>query len=300
MISNKKKKYQKYDKCWKDIIEDLVEDFLAFFFPDLYPQIDFTRGIDFLEQEYNKLFPDNESEDRKLDKLIKLFLKDGSEQWILIHIEIQGYKDENYSERMFIYFYQIFDKFNKKIIALSIFTDDIKKFHPKSFDYDYHETSLHYKYRTYKIMDQNEEELKKSDNPFAMAILAGYYLIKAKKDLTRKYDFKIRLTRLLFEKGYDKQKIANLLIFIDAVISLPDELKLKYNKEIKSFEKGGKKSMGMKGVVSGISEDAYEKGEIKGEIAMLERLYNEAVIDEKQYQERLMPLKKKLEELASK
>ena len=40
-------------------------------------------------------------------------------QWILVHIEVQGYADKEFPERMFRYFYRIFDKYNEKIVTFS-------------------------------------------------------------------------------------------------------------------------------------------------------------------------------------
>ena len=34
-----------------------------------------------------------------VDKLVKAYLKDGSEQWILVHIEVQGDEDKDFSQR---------------------------------------------------------------------------------------------------------------------------------------------------------------------------------------------------------
>ncbi len=51
---------------------------------------------------------------------------------------------------------------------------------------------MHYEYFSYKILEQKEEELIKSENPFAMAVLAGLYTLNTEgksrsKTETRKY-----------------------------------------------------------------------------------------------------------------
>ena len=69
-----------------------------------------------------------DSEKKQIDKLVQVYLKDGSEKWILIHIEVQGYNDLNFPERMFKYFYyRIYDKYGKKIVALAIFLEYERK-----------------------------------------------------------------------------------------------------------------------------------------------------------------------------
>ena len=40
----------KYDSAWKKVIRQLFEDFLEFFFPDIYHAIDFSKKIEFLEK----------------------------------------------------------------------------------------------------------------------------------------------------------------------------------------------------------------------------------------------------------
>ena len=47
-----------YDIYWKDLISLMIEDFIAFFMPDLHPQIDYSVPPVFLEQELNKLLSD--------------------------------------------------------------------------------------------------------------------------------------------------------------------------------------------------------------------------------------------------
>jgi len=139
------------DELWKGIIEGLTEEFVAFFLPDLYQDIDFSKNYMFIEQELQKLFPESETTRRYNDKLLKVFLKDETEIWILIHIEIQGYNDKNFAERMFEYYYRIHDRYRKPVVALAIFIDDNKKYQPTEYRQNFAGTIVYYKYRSYKI-----------------------------------------------------------------------------------------------------------------------------------------------------
>ena len=78
------------DELWKKIIEDLFEDLKTYFMPDLYNDIDFTRGYDFLDNELSTPFPDAEETKRFPDWLVKVFLKNGEEQWALVHYRSTG------------------------------------------------------------------------------------------------------------------------------------------------------------------------------------------------------------------
>ncbi|GEN87346.1 hypothetical protein [Oceanobacillus sojae] len=35
-----------YDRLWKNLIEELFQEFIQFFTPDLYPEIDFAKEAD--------------------------------------------------------------------------------------------------------------------------------------------------------------------------------------------------------------------------------------------------------------
>ncbi len=39
-----------------------------------------------------------------MDKLVQVTLKDGNEQWILLHIEVQAQSESEFDRRMFAYY----------------------------------------------------------------------------------------------------------------------------------------------------------------------------------------------------
>jgi hypothetical protein len=141
------------DTLWKAILEDIFDDFLTFFYPKANDIFDFTKGFEFLDKELEDLFPREESESiRYVDKLVKVHLKGGQERWILIHVEVQGYKDDTFSERMFTYYYRIKDKYQRDITAWAILSDKNSKFRPSQYNTKYLGTDLSYKFNVYKIL----------------------------------------------------------------------------------------------------------------------------------------------------
>ncbi len=79
-----------YDSPWKEAVEVYFEAFMLFFFPDIHAEIDWSMGYEFLDKELEKIVRDAETGRRHADKLVKVFLPDGKETWLIIHIEIQG------------------------------------------------------------------------------------------------------------------------------------------------------------------------------------------------------------------
>lgn len=45
----------KQDSSWRKILDKLLPEFLAFYFPEIYAAIDFERGIEFLDKELQKI-----------------------------------------------------------------------------------------------------------------------------------------------------------------------------------------------------------------------------------------------------
>jgi hypothetical protein len=253
-----------YDALWKEVIEEFFQEFLHFFAPDVYAAVDFRKGYEFLEQELRTLFPDSKSEKKYTDKLAKLYLKSGEEKWILTHIEVQGSRDLDFSERMFRYFYRVYDKYDRKIFALALFSDESPSYKPAAYKYEFFDTTLTYTYRTYKIVEQNEEELARSKNPFSMAVLAGLYVVKSKKDIDARYQFKINLIRLLLEKEWQREKIEKLFVFIDGLLKLPIEKEKSFEVELNKMVRKEGGSMGLTWDRSNLADMYYSKGKMEG------------------------------------
>ncbi len=148
------------DSLWKGILEDVFDDFLRFFFKDADKLFDMGKGFKFLDKELEELFSEEEKIQSPMlvDKLIQVFTRNESEEFILVHVEVQGYSDKVFAERMFNYYYRILYKYNKKITAISIFTDSNKNYHPQKYEHEFLGTEITYKFNTYKIIDQDEVE----------------------------------------------------------------------------------------------------------------------------------------------
>jgi hypothetical protein len=151
------------DELWKGIIEALFEDFLHFFFSDFIHEVDFTKPFEFLDKELNELIPASESENRRADLLVKVFLKNGTEKWLLIHTEVQGYVDENFEKRMYIYNYRSYDRFDKEIVALAILTDENPDFRPNYYERKTWNTKIRYNFQTFKVLDYEEPYFESFD-----------------------------------------------------------------------------------------------------------------------------------------
>ena len=203
------------DLLWKGIIEELCDDFLLYFYPDDFDTFDIERGIEFLDKELEQLFPTSKEKPRHVDKLLKIYLKNGSERWILVHVEVQGNPDPLFDKRIYIYNYRIFDRYDQMVSSVAIFTDSNKKYHPKEYKSSFLGTEISFKFKTYKVLEQDLKILRASNNPFATVIETAYLALKKGKiDDDSLYDLKIDLVRRMFKKNFSKNKIRAMLGFI--------------------------------------------------------------------------------------
>jgi predicted transposase YdaD len=226
-----------YDGLWKKLIYELFEEFVLYFLEDLYEEIDLRKKPEFLLQELFKEIMDEKKGKQVADQIVKVFLKSGEEKWVLIHIEVQGERDPDFSKRMFRYYYRIFDKYDRDVVAIALLTDAAKSFRPHVYHRSSHGTKLTYEYNVYKFLDQNEMELLKSNNPFSIAVLAANYANEAKKDDEKRYLFKRKLIKLILQKtDYPKEErriyVSALLYFIDYLLQIPIELTQRLRNEI--------------------------------------------------------------------
>lgn len=69
-----------YDSPWKEALEVYFERFVAFFFPSIHADIDWNRGREFLDKELQKIAPEAATGRRTVDKLVKVWRKNGEEE----------------------------------------------------------------------------------------------------------------------------------------------------------------------------------------------------------------------------
>jgi predicted transposase YdaD len=171
--------------------------------------------------------------------LVKVFTRDGKEEWVLVHVEVQGQYQLDFARRMFTYFYRILDKYQKPITAYAIFTEAIHKERPNSFQIEFRGTSLLYTFNTYKISRQDEGELRASNNPFAMVILtaktalAGKDIIDEKERDALLLKLKLELARQLLAKQIAKEKIRVLMNFLRYYVRFENsDINAKFEQEV--------------------------------------------------------------------
>src|SRR5260370_16055179 len=146
------------DNPWKEALDHFLEPFLALCFPVVHAGIDWQRGYESLDKELQQIAHDAKAGKRLADKLFKVWRKDGTEAWLLVHIEVQGQRERGFPERMFIYSYRIYDVYRRPAISLAVLCDDQPSWRPEHFAYNLWGCSLDYRCPSSQLLDYREQE----------------------------------------------------------------------------------------------------------------------------------------------
>ena len=123
------------DTAWKEMIERWFPAFFEFFFPDVYQEIDWSREPEFLDKELSYAVRMAGRGRRSVDKLARVYLKDGKDTWALAHIEAQSQKEETFSKRMFICNTLLFARHDRPVASFAVLGDPVQDWRPDSFGY---------------------------------------------------------------------------------------------------------------------------------------------------------------------
>ena len=254
-----------YDSPWKEAIEQYFAAFLAFFFPVVHAGIAWDRGYEFLDTELERVVRDATIGRRYADKLVKVFLVGGTETWLLIHIEIQGYPDPDFARRMFVYYYRIFDRYGVDVVSLAVCMDVLPAAHTAPYQRARWGCELTFRFPVVQIHAPGRDwaALEQDLNPFAVVVMAHLKAREVRDGAERK-QWKLRLMRGLYERGYNREEILTLFRFIDWLLVLPAALEQEFWHEVRQFEE--EKHMPY---VTSVERRGFEQGQLQEAREML-------------------------------
>lgn len=113
-----------HDQVFKTLIEAFFSEFMFLFCPAEAALIDFSK-VEFLRKEY---FTDIQRGNRReMDLVVKVLLKNGSEKYILIHIEFESKRpNRDFARRMYRYYCQLFLRYDSEIVPIVVFGSRIR------------------------------------------------------------------------------------------------------------------------------------------------------------------------------
>jgi hypothetical protein len=227
-----------YDSPWKEALDVYFRAFLAFFYPWIHDDIDWSRGFESLDKELQKIAPRSAHGRRFVDKLVKVWRKNGRAVWVLIHIEVQTQKQRGFARRMYVYNFRIFDHYNRKVVSLAVLADDDPKWKPTIHQEKLWGWSVRMKFPVVKILDcaDRTAELEADSNPFAQVVLAHLKALETRHDPEARRTWKFRLVRGLYERGFKAEDVRQLFRLIDWLMELPPKLDKLFCEDLHQYQ----------------------------------------------------------------
>ncbi|MEZ4528402.1 MAG: DUF4351 domain-containing protein [Desulfobacterales bacterium] len=247
---------------WKEVLEQYFQEFMAFFFPDAHAEIDWSKGYEFLDKEFQKITKDAATGRRYVDKLVKVFLLNGDETWGLVHTDIQNEPEPGFSERMYIYNYRIFDKYRRPAVSFAVIGHVPKKARIGKYDRKKWGCEVRFRFPVIRLSAyaKKREQLMKSGNPFAVVVMAHLLAQETAGKTENRLHEKLRIIRHLYRKGFSRQDVINLFRFIDWVMALPEREDEIFRDEVLAIEKEKKMPY-----VTSVERIGFKRGVLVGE-----------------------------------
>jgi predicted transposase/invertase (TIGR01784 family) len=107
-----------HDQLFKAFLQAFLQDFLQLFYPEVAEQLDFGT-LGFLDKELFTDFP--EGAPREVDIIAKIRTLEGSQEIILIHVEVQARKGGEFEKRMFQYYAMLWLRHRVPILPIVIY-----------------------------------------------------------------------------------------------------------------------------------------------------------------------------------
>lgn len=228
-----------YDTPWKDAVTRYFPEFMAFYFPDAHAGIDWQQPYVFLEQELAQVARDGQSGSRRVDKLVQVSTVDARRDWLLVHVDVQAGFDREFALRMFMYNYRIFDRYRRPVASLALLADGRSRWRPGWFGYQQFGCEMAFRFPSVKLSDFSVrlDSLLDDANPFALVTAAHLLTQQTKGRDVQRHEAKWRLTRMLYERGWERQRIVDLYVIIAWMMRLPEALERKLWCDIADLER---------------------------------------------------------------
>ena len=194
---------------------------------------------------------------RRLDIVLEMKIKK-QDTFVIIHIEPQSSKQNNFHERKYLYYSLLYNKYRKPIIPIAVYTyDEILEQREYKMGFPFLNV-LTFSFLTLHLRKMNWREYIKSDNPVAAALLSkmGY-------SENERIEVKKEFLRLLVKMEISPAKQRLIYGFFERYLKLDEEEEKLLMEEIKYLEDADKIleipiSYEEKGIEKGIRKVALE------------------------------------------
>jgi hypothetical protein len=117
-----------------------------------------------------------------------------------------------------------------------VLADNDESFRPTEYRRELLGNVLSFRFPAVKLRDLDPDALAASGKAFALVTRIQLAYIQVRRDPRRRFDRKLALTRELYRKGFDRERIVRLFRFLDFIMRLPEPLEIQYRHELDTIE----------------------------------------------------------------
>jgi len=254
-----------YDEAWKELLDEHLDQILGCFFPVVHAAVDWGRGIEWLDQELREMFPDSDVRTFRVDRLVKVRRTDGGEQWLLIHLEVQSFRESGFAERIYHYNHGIHRAWGRQPVSLVILADLEEGWKPEEYVHEELGCVTRFRFVRCKLL----EEMERLEDDYRLPAVAAKAQIGALRtvgDPERRFEIRWRILRALYEHGFSAAEVRAAYRILSWMMRLPRDMQLTFRERVVEWERS--KTMPY---ITDIEELAEERGIERGMESGIER-----------------------------
>jgi hypothetical protein len=225
-----------YDGAWKEALRDHLPQFIATYFPPMHAAIDWSVPLEWLDKEVSQVLGQPHRRNREVDVLVKVRLRSGGAQWVLVHLEIQTSYEEGFELRLSRYNSGLFWVFGERVVTLAVLADLCESWLPQEDVFQVADFESRLKFPVCKLIARLEADWRDDASLPVQLARAQVEALRTAGDAEGRYRAKWRLVRGLYESGYNADQIRTLFRLIDWMMHLRSDLSERFEQELTALE----------------------------------------------------------------
>jgi hypothetical protein len=254
-----------YDAVWKEALRLYFPDFIQFFLPTAYAEIDWSQPPEFLEQELHQIARRTKIGKLAVDKLVKVKLLAGVDAHVFVHVEVQSQPDPEFNQRMFLYNVELYRRRLQLVCSIAIFAGATADQPLGHFGFNIWGCSHDFRFPIVALaaFKARWSKLEASTNPFALVVMAHLRSQETQSDSQDRLRARLQLVRLLRKSHRSKEETHILLGFLEGLMALTDALESELYELEKQEE--GEEAMELTTYAQRLGrEEGYKEGREEG------------------------------------
>jgi len=225
-----------YDGAWKEALRCHFQGLLEKYFPAAAATIDWGHPPEWSDKELSQILGQTGRRNRTVDMLVKVRLRAGGVQWILLHLEIQTFYEEDFAQRLALYNSGLFWIFKERVVTLAVLADLREGWLPDEDLFRLADFESRTRFPVCKLIDRLRSDWQNDDSLPVQVARAQIEALRTANDPEGRYRAKWQLVRNLYGMGYNAEQVRELCRLIDWMMHLREDLAALFRRELDQFE----------------------------------------------------------------